>query len=134
MLFTSGKFVATGIKTCDAIDKSEAKFKSFIGEFQVGKEPVEWQQNAPPSFMRDEKMLHKISSTLTESAAPVHRTKNNAAKKQSRRLIAKVKKLMNSLRVLEQSDHGDNEDEDVGENDAPEEISDALRGLLDFDM
>ena len=123
VVFSTGKIVATGIKTMDQIPIAEERMHRLIGPFRRGSEPASFDAAHPR--MRDSGTLHKIKSDLLRvSAKSYQHSKANAARRNSNKLSHEVRAMMKQIAcVIEEGEAGE-----AGECEARDE--DAAWGVL----
>ena len=109
VVFSTGKIVATGIKTMDQIPIAEERMHRLIGPFRRGSEPASFDSAHPT--MRDSGTLHKIKSDLLRVSAKSYQySKANAARRNSNKLSHEVRAMMKQIAcVIEEGEAGEGE-------------------------
>ena len=118
VVFSTGKIVATGIKTMAQIPIAEERMHRLIGPFRRGSEPASFDAAHP--HMRDPVTLTKIKSDLLRESVKTYRnTKANAAKRNSNKLSHEVRAMMKQIAcVIDDEDANNNQGGGDDENAA----------------
>jgi TATA-box binding protein (TBP) (component of TFIID and TFIIIB) len=106
VVFSTGKIVATGIKSMDQIPIAEKRMHDLIGPFRKGREPPTFDPTKPR--IRDPAVLASIKSHSQQSGAAAvssSNVKDNAAKRNAKKLLHEVKSMMKTLDI-----HTDDDD------------------------
>ena len=113
VVFSTGKIVATGIKTMEQIPIAEERMHRLIGPFRRGREPASFDAAHP--HMRDSATLTKIKSDLMRDSVKSYRhTKANAAKRNSNKLSHEVRVMMKQIAcVIDEEDGAINNGNDA---------------------
>lgn len=98
VVFSTGKVVATGIKSMDHRLIAEKRMQALIGPFRKGNEPASFDPARPHN--RNASTLGGIKTELEHQqhdVIKVHASKDNAAKRNSKKLTHEVKDMMKTL-------------------------------------
>lgn len=93
VLFSSGKIVATGIKTPEGIQIAENQMHELFDHFRKGTEPASF--DATRSFMRDGSTLQQLKDGKTSERRIIR--KQSASDKSHKKLTNGMREMMKSL-------------------------------------
>lgn len=101
VVFNTGKIVATGLKAMEQIPIAEKRMHELIAPFRKGNEPAHFDRDH--AHMRDTETLNQIKSTIPVLGG-IGANKENAAKRNRKKLLNEIKMMMKTLDVQEASD------------------------------